>query len=59
MVRITDDFRLIVEAICSLLLYALVAVPLTIAAFTVSIYMGVPFLIILGLGWVKRLKYNT
>lgn len=59
MVRITDDFRLIVEVVCMFILYGLVAIPLAVAAFTVSVYMGVPFVIVLGLGWVKRLMHNT
>lgn len=59
MVHTYRTFRLVIEVICSLLLLALVAVPMAVAAFTVSVYMGVPLVCMLALGIVKRIKYNT
>ncbi len=59
MVRTYTGIRLVIEVICGLILFSLVAVPATIAAFTVSVYMGVPFLCMIIAGFVKRLKYNS
>lgn len=53
MVYPANDFRMI-DKISKGILYLLVAGPLTVAAFAVSPYMGVPFAFVLILGGFRK-----
>lgn len=59
MVRTYHGLRLAIERICYMLLYALVAVPLTMAAFAIGLYFAIPFSLVMLVGFFKNMRTTT